>query len=119
MALRPSSCPSAPGVRWRARLLLVASVVYVLLVSGSGVAWATERSVDAVIENLTGWIVGIAGVTATLFLTVGGLRYMTAGGDPGEVEAGKRALKSAAVGYAIVLLAPVLKAVLKSIVGAG
>jgi hypothetical protein len=104
--------------RWPSRLLLIAAAAFALLAGNAGVAWAAERSVDAVIDNLTVWIVGISGVTATLFLTVGGLRYMTAGGDPGEVEAAKRALKSAAIGYGIVILAPVLMTVLKGIVGA-
>ncbi|WP_411577452.1 hypothetical protein [Streptomyces sp. Je 1-4] len=42
-----------------------------------------------------------------------------AGGDPGEVESAKRALKAAAIGYGLAILAPVLVTVLQSIVGAG
>lgn len=83
-----------------------------------GVAWAAEESVEAVIGNLTLWLVGLSAGLATLFLTVGGVRYMTAGGDPGEVEAAKRALKAAAFGYGLVIMAPVLVTVLKGIVGA-
>ncbi len=70
------------------------------------------------INNLTAWIVGILAVVATLFLTVGGLRYLVAGGDPSEVERAKEALKNAAVGYALALLAPVLLDVLRGILGA-
>ncbi|MGP4115029.1 pilin [Streptomyces sp. 4N509B] len=116
MALRitPNRVPDR-GCRWRIRL--VTAVVFTVCWFGSGVAWAAERSVDAVIDNLTLWIVGVSGGLATLFLTVGGLRYMTAGGDPGEVEAAKRALRSAALGYSLVILAPVLLTVLKGIVG--
>ena len=36
---------------------------------------------------------------ATMFLTIGGLRYLMAGGEPGEVEKAKGALKSACTGY--------------------
>jgi len=43
-------------------------------------------SIDQVVSNLTHWIVGILAGLATLFLTIGGLRYLMAGGDPGEVE---------------------------------
>jgi hypothetical protein len=39
-----------------------------------------------VLNNATGWLVGILAVLATFFLTLGGVRYMTAGGDPSEVE---------------------------------
>ncbi len=54
-------------------------------------------SIAQVISNATAWIVGILAGVATLFLTVGGLRYLMAGGDPAEVERAKTALKSAAV----------------------
>jgi type IV secretion system pilin len=70
-----------------------------------------------VISNATAWIVGILAGVATLFLTVGGLRYLMAGGDPAEVERAKTALKSAAIGYGLAILAPVIVTVLKSLVG--
>jgi len=54
---------------------------------------------------------------ATLFLTYGGVLYLTAGGDPGTVEKAKNALKSAAFGYALAALAPLLVSALQSIVG--
>jgi len=54
---------------------------------------------------------------ATLFLIIGAGRYVIAGGDPGEVERAKLAIKSAMFGYALALLAPVLLTVLRGIVG--
>ncbi|MBN1174037.1 MAG: hypothetical protein JXA67_17825 [Micromonosporaceae bacterium] len=63
-------------------------------------------SVEAVVNNIRTWLVGILVAVATLFLTVGGLRYLAAGGDPSEVEKAKLALKSAALGYALAMLAP-------------
>ncbi|MEV0961241.1 pilin [Streptomyces sp. NPDC049910] len=80
-------------------------------------AWAVA-DIPTVITNLRNWIVGILAGLATLFLTFGGLRYLMAGGDPGEVEAAKRALRAAAIGYGLALLAPVFVTVLKGIVGA-
>jgi hypothetical protein len=74
-------------------------------------------SIQQVVSNLTGWIIGILAAIATLFLTIGGLRYLMAGGDPGEVERAKTALKSAAIGYGLAILAPVIVSVLKSLVG--
>jgi hypothetical protein len=74
-------------------------------------------TIAQVIGNLTAWIVGILAGVATLFLTIGGLRYLMAGGDPGEVEKAKTALKSAAIGYGLAVLAPVIVTVLKSLVG--
>ena len=74
-------------------------------------------SIDQVISNITKWITGILAGLATLFLTMGGLRYLMAGGDPSEVERAKTALRSAAIGYGLAILAPVIVTVLKSLVG--
>jgi hypothetical protein len=49
---------------------------------------------------------------------VGGVRYLAAGGDPGEVQKAKTMFKAAAVGYAIAALAPALVGILRSVVGA-
>ena len=74
-------------------------------------------SIAQVIGNTTAWIIGILAGVATLFLTIGGLRYLMAGGDPGEVEKAKGAFKSAAIGYGLAVLAPVIVTVLRSLVG--
>jgi hypothetical protein len=73
--------------------------------------------IGQVISNITNWITGILAGLATLFLTIGGLRYLMAGGDPSEVERAKTALRSAAIGYGLAILAPVIVTILKSLVG--
>jgi hypothetical protein len=74
-------------------------------------------SIGQVITNTTVWLAGILAGLATLFLTIGGVRYLMAGGDPAEVEKAKTALRSAAIGYGLAILAPVIVTVLKSLVG--
>ena len=74
-------------------------------------------SISQVLNNTTLWIIGILAGLATLMLTLGGVRYLLANGDPAEVEKAKTALKSAAIGYALAILAPVIVTVLKSLVG--
>lgn len=81
------------------------------------VAQTVGPSLSGVIDGLRNLLVGVLAAVATLFLTIGGLRYMAAGGDPGQVERAKVALRSAAVGYALAVLAPVLVAILRSVVG--
>ena len=76
------------------------------------------NDLPTVINRSTAWLVGILAAVATLFLTIGGVRYVLAGGDPGEVEKAKSALRSAAIGYGLALLAPVIVSVLKSVLGA-
>ncbi len=99
--------------------LPAAAVAAVLLVAVAPPAFAdagsAATSLNTVIDNLRNWLVGILAAVATLFLTVGGLRYLTAGGDPGQVEKAKTALKSAAIGYALAALAPLLVSILASL----
>jgi len=83
----------------------------------TGLEVVAAASLSGVISNLTTWLVGFLVGLATLFLTYGAVLYMTAAGDPGAVEKAKNCLKSAAFGYALAVLAPVLVAALKSIVG--
>jgi hypothetical protein len=77
------------------------------------------KALETVIDNLRTWIIIILAGVATLFATVGGARYLMAGGDPAEIEKAKSAIKSALIGYALAILAPILLGVLQSIVGKG
>lgn len=115
--------PSAAAHRRRAALLLAAS-------AGLGVVAATRShaddgqvvlaaaTLDQVINNVRSWLVGLLAALATLFLTIGGVKYLIAAGDPGEVEKAKHALRSAAIGYGLAVLAPGLVSILQHIVGA-
>lgn len=75
---------------------------------------AAPKSINDVIAGITGWIMGILALVATMFLVIGGLRYMAAGGDPAQVEQAKGNVRSALVGYALAVLAPVI---LQGIIG--
>lgn len=86
------------------------------LVNTIGAAPA-PKSLNDVITGIRTWIMGILAAVATLFLVIGGLRYMTAGGDPSQVEQAKGNLKSALIGYALAVLAPILLGILAGIVG--
>ncbi|GAB1644332.1 pilin [Krasilnikovia sp. MM14-A1259] len=108
-ARRPHPRPRRPHpCRWPSPVIaaLAVTVSALLLVAGTPDAAFAAESIDAVVNNIRTWLVGILVAVATLFLTVGGLRYLAANGDPGEVEKAKLALKSAAIGYALAMLAP-------------
>ncbi|GAB3161367.1 hypothetical protein GCM10027290_68290 [Micromonospora sonneratiae] len=109
---RPRRYLSRPA---RASLMLLgAAVVTVVFVAAPGAAYAAEpapvvlaaESITQVVDNIRFWLLGILAAWATLCLTVGFLRYTS--GEPGEVEKGKLAFRSAAIGYAGALLAPLL-----------
>ena len=75
----------------------------------------TTYDLPTVIDNLRFWITGVIGAVATLFLCIGGARYLMAGGDPSEIERAKGSFKSAGIGYGLALLAPVILTILNSI----
>ncbi|SIM49692.1 pilin [Micromonospora cremea] len=78
---------------------------------------AAPKSINEVISGITGWVMGIIALVATMFLVIGGLRYMAAGGDPAQVEQAKGNVKSALMGYALAVLSPVILQVLQGIIG--
>lgn len=98
----------------------VIGVALVVLLASPAAAQTAPAAptLNNVIDSLRVWLTGLLAAVATLFLTIGGLRYMTAAGDPGQIERAKVALKSAAIGYALAALAPVLVTILRSVVGA-
>jgi hypothetical protein len=85
-------------------------------------AWAgpafadPPKSLNEVIGRITAWLVGIAAGLATMFLTYGAVRYLSAGGDPASVEKAKTALRSAAIGYGLAVIAPLVVTVLQTFV---
>lgn len=103
--------------------LLVATTVLTLAFGEASPVWAQAAEdpgvtdLDTVINNIRNWIVGLLVVLATLLLTIGGLRYLLAGGDPGEVNRAKDTLKYAAMGYLVAILAPILVQILRGFVG--
>ena len=99
------------------------AVAFLATVAGTGPAYAAEPQILAayplpkVIDNITHWIVGLLVSVATLFLTIGGLRRLAAGGDPTEIEKSNSAFKNALIGYALAVLAPILLAVVQGWIG--
>ena len=110
----PARPPGWPALTAKTR---PADMLHAAAHLASGANLAAAKDVATVISSTTAWIVGILAGLATLMLTLGGVRYLMANGDPAEVEKAKTALRSAAIGYALAILAPVIVAVLKSLVG--
>jgi hypothetical protein len=104
------------------RIFGTATAVLTVLTTAAP-AYAADPSILAantlpvIIGNITTWIIGLLVGVATLFLTIGGIRYLAAGGDPAEVEKAKGSLKSALIGYALAVLAPILLAVVRGWIG--
>lgn len=106
--------------RWTRRVwrcVVTCGAVLVLAVGGAAPALAAPADLGGVISNLRVWLVGFLVALATLFLTVGGIRYLAADGDPGEVERAKKSLRNSLIGYSLAALAPIIVTALQSLVG--
>src|SRR5438046_2088244 len=85
-----------------------------LVLSPSALA-ATD--VQGVIDNLKVWLMGFLASLATVFLIVGGARYVMAGGDPVRIEKAKGAIASAGLGFAFALFAATAAASIHKLLG--
>lgn len=101
-------------VRWLPPVAAVGIGAGVLVLATPGMALADTEDIIAVLNNLRLWVVGIAGTVVAVMLTIAGLRYLLAS-DPGETEKAKAALRAAAIGFAIVILAIPFVEILKGI----
>ncbi len=99
------------------RKLTLTLIVVALAALVACPAALAATSLDQVISNLRDWITGLLAALATLLLMIGGVRYILAAGDPGMHEKAKAAIRTALIGYALALLAPVLTSIVQQIVG--
>jgi hypothetical protein len=125
--------PKPPALRHRAMRLclrcvtaaVVVALVVVVLAEPAHAATLADppspqgppTSLFEVISRLRSFLVGLLVALATLFLTVAGVRYLVADGDPGEIERAKKAFRSALLGYGIAVLAPIVISILQGLVG--
>jgi hypothetical protein len=98
----------------RVALVLAFALLVALIVPDAALA---ATSLNQVVSNMRTWLIGLLVGLATLLLTIGGVRYLIAQGDPGEIERAKGTIKAAFIGYALAVLAPVLVSVVQHIVG--
>jgi hypothetical protein len=99
-------------------VVLAASASGAAPASAAGSQVLAANSLPVVIANITTWIIGLLVAVATLFLTIGGLRRLAAGGDPSEIDKANSAFKNALIGYALAVLAPILLAIVQGWIGA-
>ena len=96
------------------RLLAATANAVLLAVLLAAPAYAAS-DLNSVIDSVRDWVAGLLIALSTLFLTVGGVRYITAQGDPRSVEEAKAGIKAALIGYALAALAPTLVSILQKV----
>ena len=106
-------------------LIVLGDLVVLLLVSDIAAKAAAPPppappvapDLNTVLNNVRNWIMGILALLATVFLSIGGARYLISNGDPAEIGKAKDSFRNAGYGYGLAALAPVVVQILKQIVG--
>jgi len=109
MRLVANVCVSVP--------IRVLCLLAAILVVTATPADAATPELQTVLNNLRFWIAGLLGTLATLFLSIGGLLYLTAAGNTRRIEQAKDAIRSAIVGYVFAGLAPLVVEIIQKITG--
>ena len=77
-----------------------------------------DVTLSKLIENVTGWATGLLIALSVLFVIYAAFIYLTAGGDPKNVENAKNIIIYAVVAIVIALMANVVKSIAIGLVGA-
>lgn len=75
----------------------------------------SPTTIEGVLANIMGYLQGIAGTIAVIFIIIGGIMYMVSGGSKEMTEKAKKTVLFAVVGLAIVLAAPLFYQEIKAI----
>ena len=104
----------------RATRLGYLGTVLVLAAGDPAAAAPADPAIDQVREiigNIQVWIMGLAAVVATLFLTLSGVYRMSANGSQQQLDKAAAAFRNALYGYAVMVLAPLALAIVQSWIG--
>ena len=74
-------------------------------------------SIVEILNRVRDMLMLVIGSLSLVMLTVGGIRYVTAGGDKDGVNGAKQTVKHALLGLGVAILAPVLIQIIKTILG--
>ena len=84
---------------------------------GAGGGGDPTQQVMGILDRARQWLMWVLTAVVGLIFAFAGLRYAFAGGRIEEIEAAKRALKSAATGYLLAVLADSLVSILRMVAG--
>jgi hypothetical protein len=69
---------------------------------------STSLTLAQILLNVLNFLLGIVGVLAIIMLVVGGVMYLTSGGDEGRIETGKKIVIWSIVGITVALSALII-----------
>lgn len=78
----------------------------------------TISALEDVFNNLIGSMIALGGILLFIFLVIGGVRYITSGGDPKAVDSAKKTISYAVGGLILLLLSYLILVLIENITGA-
>ncbi len=72
---------------------------------------------EVVFKNTVNVILGFAGIAFFVLLLIGGIKYITSGGDPKAVEGAKKTITYAIGGLLVVVLSFIVLVLIKTLTG--
>ncbi len=76
-----------------------------------------SKGLSDIISNIVGLLTIVAGISFLIYFTVGGLSWITAGGDTGKIEEAKDKMTGGAIGMIIVVAAWAISWILGQVLG--
>jgi hypothetical protein len=94
--------------KWGRRLVIPAALISLPILSFAAVALPTGTEltlgkIEQLIDTVANWLIVIGVVIAVIFIIWGGLKYMTARGDPKKAEEARSSIIHGVIGAAVVL----------------
>jgi Type IV secretion system pilin len=65
---------------------------------------ATLQCIPIVFKNIVFWLFALAGIAAVFFVMFAGVKFLTSGGDPKQVEGARKTMTYAIIGLVVILL---------------
>jgi hypothetical protein len=108
------------SAKWVSGVIVVGELFWVKLASADSGPISLPNPISAtsftqVVANITQVLLEIAIPLTAIMAIIGGFQMMTAGGDPEKFSKGRKTLMYAAIGFAVVLLAGGLVAIIKNL----
>lgn len=79
---------------------------------------ATIADLQNVFQNLVSALIALAGIALFIMLVIGGVKYITSGGDPKATEGAKNTITYAIGGLVLILISYLILVVIQAITGA-
>lgn len=103
------------------KIIIFTAAVSILAVSASpafaDINGLTNKPLKDIINGITVWLLGIAAALAILFIVVGGIYYVTAGGDERRMETAKTTITYSILGIFIIGIAYAIVVLINNVIG--